>query len=426
MWLPIGALCTVPFIMVLGNSMLIPVLPKIREVLKLSQFRAGLLITAFSVPAGIVITFVGVLSDRIGRKNVMAPSLILYGVAGVLAGLAALLVKRPYWWIFGARILQGIGAAGTAPVAMALVGDLFNSQERSKVLGIVEASNGMGKVLSPVLGSGIALITWYMPFFFYGILAVPSAIAVWTLCPEKRAAQKPPPLRQYFQDLGKVFKQKPGSLISCYLAGGLILFTLFGILFYFSDKLETVWHYEGLVKGLLIALPVAAMAGVSLLAGSILQKRVNLLKWATLAGLVLVAGPLFLLCLVRQPLLSGGLLVVLGVGNGLALPAINTMVTSAAAGETRGMVTSVYGAVRFMGVALGPPLFGWLMARGQVAVFLPVAIVVSLAFVVTLFFLKVDQVKPPQGQGQGQPPAQGKGGQAPNQGQAKPKGKQGS
>ncbi|HBE76406.1 MAG TPA: MFS transporter, partial [Firmicutes bacterium] len=45
--------------MVLGNSMLIPVLPKIQKELHVGLVQVGLLITVFSVPAGIVIPFAG-------------------------------------------------------------------------------------------------------------------------------------------------------------------------------------------------------------------------------------------------------------------------------------------------------------------------------------------------------------------------------
>ena len=76
-------LCLVPFIMVLGNSMLIPVLPKIKKAVDINQFRVGLMVTAFSIPAGIVIPLAGILSDQIGRKKVMAPALIIYGSGGI-------------------------------------------------------------------------------------------------------------------------------------------------------------------------------------------------------------------------------------------------------------------------------------------------------------------------------------------------------
>ncbi len=122
----IAALSSVAFIMVLGNSLLIPVLPEIKSALRLTQLKVSMLITLFSVPAGLVIPLAGFLSDRYGRKKVIIPSLILYGLGGILAGLTALFIKHAAFSIilFG-RVLQGIGAAGTAPVAMAFCGDLF-------------------------------------------------------------------------------------------------------------------------------------------------------------------------------------------------------------------------------------------------------------------------------------------------------------
>ena len=90
----IWVLATVPFIMVLGNSMLIPVLPAIQKALDVSLLQVGLLITAFSIPAGLTIPFAGMLSDHVGRKIVMVPALIIYGTGGLLAGTAALLFKE--------------------------------------------------------------------------------------------------------------------------------------------------------------------------------------------------------------------------------------------------------------------------------------------------------------------------------------------
>lgn len=89
----IAVLCLVPFVMVLGNSMLIPVLPAIKAAMNLSQLKVGLLITVFSTPAGIVIPFAGIASDHLGRVKIMAPALILYGLGGLLAGVGAVFLK---------------------------------------------------------------------------------------------------------------------------------------------------------------------------------------------------------------------------------------------------------------------------------------------------------------------------------------------
>ena len=126
-------LCLVPFIMVLGNSMLIPVLPVIKKALHVNLSQVGLLITVFSIPAGIVIPFAGLLSDRIGRKAVMVPALIVYGFGGILAGLAGVLVKQSYYLLLGARVIQGIGAGGTYQLAMALAGEIGRASCRERV-----------------------------------------------------------------------------------------------------------------------------------------------------------------------------------------------------------------------------------------------------------------------------------------------------
>ena len=125
-------LSTVPFLMVLGNSMLIPEFPAIKSALNITQFQVGLLITFFSAPAALAIPFLGYLSDRVGRKVIIIPALIFYGLGGVVSGLSAAFIKDPYFIILTGRVIQGIGAAGTAPIAMALAGDLFETGERSE------------------------------------------------------------------------------------------------------------------------------------------------------------------------------------------------------------------------------------------------------------------------------------------------------
>lgn len=87
--------------------------------------------------------------------------------------------------------MQGVGAAGTAPIAMALTGDLFKGGEQSKVLGLVEASNGFGKVISPILGSLLALIIWYAAFFAFPIFCLISILLTIFFVKEKKKEEKP-------------------------------------------------------------------------------------------------------------------------------------------------------------------------------------------------------------------------------------------
>ncbi|MGV2910212.1 MFS transporter, partial [Bacillus safensis] len=69
------ALSSVPLIMTLGNSMLIPVLPEIEKKLSITSFQVSLIITVYSVVAILCIPIAGYLSDRIGRKKILLPCL---------------------------------------------------------------------------------------------------------------------------------------------------------------------------------------------------------------------------------------------------------------------------------------------------------------------------------------------------------------
>ncbi len=106
------SLASVPLVMTLGNSMLIPVLPTIGKQLQISSFMVSLLITVYSVVAIVFIPIAGYISDHVGRKPVIIPSLIVAGIGGLMAGLAAWKMDNAYWVILIGRLLQGIGAAG--------------------------------------------------------------------------------------------------------------------------------------------------------------------------------------------------------------------------------------------------------------------------------------------------------------------------
>ena len=91
---------------VMGVASIAPALPKIVESLGISTKEIGLLITVFTLPGVFLTPVLGVLADRIGRKRILAPSLILFGVAGSACAftgdLNTLLVFR---------FFQGVGAA---------------------------------------------------------------------------------------------------------------------------------------------------------------------------------------------------------------------------------------------------------------------------------------------------------------------------
>lgn len=388
------AISSIPLILVLGNSMLIPILPKMKSELDISQFQVSLIITVFSVAAAISIPFLGYLSDRFSRKAVIIPALFLYGSGGLLAGAAAAWFAGAYKWILVGRIMQGIGAAGTAPIAMALTGDLFKGGQQSKVLGLVEASNGIGKVISPILGALLALLFWYLAFFAFPVFCLISILLTMFFVKEKKEKKEPPAVGKYVKGLMSVFKTEGRWLFVAYLTGATCLFTLFGILFYISDILETNYNIDGVLKGCILAIPLLFMTTTSYITGAKIGKNMRLMKKLIILGLLLMTASFTTLTMFKNLVPFFSILAVSSVGTGLVLPCINSFITGSVPTDRRGFVTSLYGSVRFLGVAIGPPVYSTLMEWSVSGMFFTTAGLTLLVAILSMVFIRVSKKEP--------------------------------
>lgn len=366
--------------------MLIPVLPTIQTQYGISHVQVSYLITMFSIAAGIIIPIAGVFADRVGRKKVITMGLILYGIGGLLGGIAAVWFSGSYIFLLGARIVQGIGAAGTAPIAMVLVSDLYQKSARSEALGMIEASNAMGKVLSPILGSLLALITWYAMFFAFPVLCIPIAILLYLYIPEPKKQQKTPPLKGYLQQIKKIFIREGRWLFLAFLLGSFSLFTTFGVLFRLSDLLENTYHIVGVKKGGILAIPLLALCITAYVTGKNIKDRIGMMKTLILVGLGIMAIFVAFLPWVKSAIFLILILSIVSVGSGLILPSLNTLITSATGIAERGMITSLYGSVRFFGVAFGPTVYGAL-ANKPFWLFLGSSALLIIFFVLTFFLV---------------------------------------
>jgi len=381
----IALLAAVPFMMVLGNSMLFPVFPRMQAALHLSGLQTSLVVTSFSVPAGLLIPFAGYLSDRFGRKPIMAPALIIFGLGALVAGLAvSFLGPLAYWGLLAGRVIQGVGAAGMAQLAMALAADIFQSGERAQILGWLEAANGLGKVVSPIAGALVGILLWLLPFYIFAVLSIPLGVALWLWVREPKAERSQKGFSAYFGGIRQVFRSKGMSLSILLLSGAVIMFILFGTLFYLAEVLEKRYGMAELTSGFILALPVAALSATSLLTGGYLKRHQALAKMVIVAGLAVVAGVMVVNAFFTDRWVLFSAIFFMGIGGGFVLPTLTLLITSSTALKERGMVTSLYGGVRFFGVALGPPTFGWLMHLGNTMLFWSAAGVIGATIALNL------------------------------------------
>lgn len=373
-WSQYAAFASVPLVLVLGNSMLVPILPDMAKQMKLSELQSSMVITLFSVSAGLFIPVIGYLADRMKRKAVILPALAIYGAAGILAGFGAL--WNSYGILIAARAIQGMAAAGTAPIAMALVGDLYKDGEESEALGLIEASNGAGKVISPILGSLLGLWSWYVPFFAFPLFCAGAFFAVLLLIREPEHDKQPVPVKTYLSGMKDIFRSNGKWLVTSYLAGSLGLFILFGMLFYLSDMLEKPpLSIDGVAKGGVLAIPLLGMVITAYTSGRMIKKNGGLMRRFMLTGLIVISLSLIAASIWHEAFIALiSFITVSSIGTGLLLPCLNTLITGAVDRSHRGMVTSLYNALRFLGVAAGPPLISWIADRSVTWLFISLTI----------------------------------------------------
>lgn len=387
------SLCPVPFLWALSNSMIIPVLPEIQNQVQISKATAGLLITFLSVPTALVMPLAGLLSDRFGRLKVIIPGVFLYGLGGLIIGIAAPLVVHPYSVMVVGRIIQGIGASGMMLIAMSCTADIFqDSAERSRALGILEASNSTGKLAAPIIGGFVVGLSWYAPFFVYALASAAILLGLvvgggWKHRNESKESQT---LGAYIGQLMQAIGQKEGPMLAVYGVALLTVFSWFGALFFASQVLESRFGVTSQSRGLFLGIPVAILTTMSLVFSRMFQELPRHLF--IIGGLSAMAvGGVGMALAASVPVLVGALSLI-GGGMGTVLPQYNLLITSSVSGKQRGLITTGYGMLRALGSALSPPVFGLLMDWNRGLAPTSIALLAGAGVVVTALLIRQDKL----------------------------------
>ncbi|WP_188454803.1 MFS transporter [Virgibacillus oceani] len=385
-------LASIPLVMTLGNSMLIPVLPVIEKEIDITPFQSGLIISVYSFIAILLIPFAGYLSDRIGRKKVIIPSLIIAGVGGVVSAYAAWKLDSPYVMILIGRFLQGIGAAGAFPIVIPTVGDMYKDEkEVSAGLGFIETSNTFGKVLSPIIGAFLAYYVWFIPFAAIPVLCIIAIILVMVLvkAPPAKEDKKEYNFSSFKMSIKDVFHHNGRWLTSVFAIGCINMLVLFALLFHFSFLLGDRYHVDGVImKGVYLAIPLLFLCITSYLTGKKVGENKVMMRWAIIVGNGLAALSLLFFGSNLNLVFLLIVLTIAGIGIGLSLPCLDALITEGVKKEVRGTVTSLYSSMRFLGVAVGPPLVSILVKNLPGMLNIGLAGFSLLAVLVTFFYVK--------------------------------------
>jgi len=365
-------------------DMYLPALPTITTELETTSAAVQLTLTGTLVGLALGQLVLGPLSDTFGRRRPLLAGTALHVLASLLVLLA------PNIAVLGAlRLLQGMGTAAGAVIAIAVVRDLFDGRAAATMLSRLFLVIGAAPVLAPTIGGEVLRFTSWRGVFLllavYGVLLL--AVGFFglreTLPPERRSRTGVAgTLRGYRGLLGD------RAYVGLVLVAGLTMAGLFsyvsGSSFVYQDQFGLDEQQFGLLFG----------AGAVWLIGAT-QLNPVLLRWFSPAQ-VLVAGTVLgaaagALLLVLAGTSTGGLFAVavplwaVLFGCGLALPNAPALALSRH-GAAAGTAAALLGAVQFGVGAAVSPLVGLL---GNDAVAMGTVVVASLGLAIVVLVVVV-------------------------------------
>ena len=139
------------FLYLVGFGVVIPIIPLLSRNFGATAFQTGLLLSVYSAMQFLFSPFWGRLSDRLGRRPILLFCLLCEGLSYLLFAWA-----RTLEWLFVARILAGFFGASLS-TASAYISDITPKHERSKGMALIGAAFGLGFVVGPALGGGLAV-----------------------------------------------------------------------------------------------------------------------------------------------------------------------------------------------------------------------------------------------------------------------------
>ena len=325
-------------VVTLGFGMVIPIFPFYIEKLGATGRHYGLLIAIAALLEFLCAPIWGSISDRTGRKPILAIGMVGYALSSLLFGLSTKL-----WMLFASRALSGLLSSATSATAMAYITDSTSDSDRGGSMGMLGAAMGLGMILGPGLGGWLGAEDLALPFYIAAALAVVALLMILLWVPESL----PPEQRQR---TGSVLQNSSWSSLWHALRGPVGI--LFGLLFLVSFGLANFESIFGLYAAerlgygpervgiILVVIGVVSTLGKATLIGPITKRwgeppliRVSLLASAVGFGIlflaqqyvtILLATGLFILSktFLRTALLSlaskraqGGKGAVMGLGN---------------------------------------------------------------------------------------------------------------
>ncbi|GAB4349329.1 MAG: multidrug effflux MFS transporter [Oricola sp.] len=248
----------------LAIDILLPAFPNISAAYAIDGNAVQYLLLSYVMGFGAAQLFFGPVSDRFGRRKPLFAGLAIY-IACAIAGSFA----PSFEMVLAFRFLQGLGAAATRVIALAVVRDTHAGRSMASTMSLVMMVFMVVPIVAPFVGQAIILVgPWQHIFWFMALLA--GAMTLWvafrlpeTLNPANRRSLAVGPIFRGFQLV-------VSNRISLFYTLATAFF--FGSLFAFLNLAQPIF---GDVYGLHAYFPLAMAFGASFMAAtSFLNARI--------------------------------------------------------------------------------------------------------------------------------------------------------
>lgn len=216
----------IPFLVGLGVDLYAPSLPRIASDFGIPFGYVQMTVSLYVLGYGLGQVILGILSDSCGRKTIMLFS------SAMFTAISLICLWSPHIFILQAgRFLQGIGVAGMAAVARAIMVDVYTGKELTTASNYFTLSWSLGPILAPFIGSGLDhFFGWRSNFVLFSLYGgVVLAIAFIKL-PETNLKLKPFRLDGLYGDLKTILTAPAFMLITAISALGYASIVLFNVL----------------------------------------------------------------------------------------------------------------------------------------------------------------------------------------------------
>jgi DHA1 family tetracycline resistance protein-like MFS transporter len=304
---PLSVILLTIFVDMIGIGIMIPVFPQLfvnsaspsymlapGTSLPTAYLLVGLLSASYPLMMFFSAPILGELSDRYGRRRILAICLAGTAISYAIFAMALFLKNLPL--LFLARIFDGI-TGGNIAVANASVADVTKPEDRAKSFGLTGAAFGLGFILGPFIGGRLAEAGVTIPFWFAAALATLNLFSVLWFFPETFKPDAVHKAFRWFNSLANVTKAWTMRDLRLLFAVQFLFSTGFGFFVSFFGIILTerfgfteaqLGNYFAFV-GLWIVLGQAVL--VRRLAGKFKEER--LLRWSMLGTGITVFLHLF-------------------------------------------------------------------------------------------------------------------------------------